>query len=511
MAVLIAAAAALAIDAARTASACYDEPKHFATGVYAVTEHRFLGDDNGPLVVAYGWPALVRDLSPPPAPETTSATGKRLGLYDAGVKILVEHGVMSTLFLARLVSVLWFVLLLALVAIEGRRAGGALGSLLAVALAGFSPTLLAHAGIVSADLPLAACAFLVLVCWNRYDAAPGVARAACVGAALGAAILAKLTGGVFALGVLLLLATSRRSSWGARTGHALAIGAVLAGVLWLGTAFDLGQLARQFELVSHYGRAAQNDWFRGRLGSGSLAFYPAVLAFKLEPAALVAVVLGAAAWYSLRASALRLPVAAPVFAALLLAATMASGYRQGIRFLLPMFPLLAVAAAPLARLAIARPIVAALVVLQLATAAWSRPDHLAYWNPLAGGPSRGDRWFTDSNHDWGQDLTTLADWQRAHPEQRVFGALYSIVPPDAYGVVFGNLLDDPRTLPAFDASRPTTLVFSVTLLRALAATPSQPLHPIARVLAELPPDVEFGRSIRGYSVTPERIASFTGR
>ncbi|MEX0916757.1 MAG: hypothetical protein WDZ44_01495, partial [Candidatus Spechtbacterales bacterium] len=38
------------------------------------------------------------------------------------------------------------------------------------------------------------------------------------------------------------------------------------------------------------------------------------------------------------------------------------------------------------------------------------PHSLAYFNELAGGPSGGYRFVTDSNLDWGQDLRALADF-----------------------------------------------------------------------------------------------------
>ena len=37
------------------------------------------------------------------------------------------------------------------------------------------------------------------------------------------------------------------------------------------------------------------------------------------------------------------------------------------------------------------------------------PDHLAYFNQLAGGPRGGLRWLDDSNVDWGQSLIQLRD------------------------------------------------------------------------------------------------------
>jgi hypothetical protein len=44
------------------------------------------------------------------------------------------------------------------------------------------------------------------------------------------------------------------------------------------------------------------------------------------------------------------------------------------------------------------------------------PNYVSYFNTLAGGPSNGYRYITDSNADWGQDLKRLALFLNKHPE-----------------------------------------------------------------------------------------------
>ena len=39
-----------------------------------------------------------------------------------------------------------------------------------------------------------------------------------------------------------------------------------------------------------------------------------------------------------------------------------------------------------------------------------RPNYLAYFNQLAGGPSQGYKHLADSSLDWGQDLPALKKW-----------------------------------------------------------------------------------------------------
>src|SRR5205085_2268450 len=109
-------------------------------------------------------------------------------------------------------------------------------------------------------------------------------------------------------------------------------------------------------------------------------------------------------------------------AALLLIASVGSSYNIGIRHLLPVYPLLAMAAAGLFRrvqiaienrpsAAAPRWGVVALAVLPLLSAAELlriHPHELSYFNPLAGGPERGREILSDSNVDWGLNLRRLA-------------------------------------------------------------------------------------------------------
>ncbi|MCC7406775.1 MAG: hypothetical protein IT442_01805 [Phycisphaeraceae bacterium] len=91
----------------------------------------------------------------------------------------------------------------------------------------------------------------------------------------------------------------------------------------------------------------------------------------------------------------------------------------GHRHLLPTYPamfILAGAAVSWSRL-IRRgsiPLLAAPLFLLAAESLVVWPDYLAYFNPLAGGPSNGYRHLVDSSLDWGQDLPALRRYLDAH-------------------------------------------------------------------------------------------------
>jgi hypothetical protein len=68
-----------------------------------------------------------------------------------------------------------------------------------------------------------------------------------------------------------------------------------------------------------------------------------------------------------------------------------------------------------------------------------RPDYLAYFNQLAGGPSEGYKHLADSSLDWGQDLPALKRWlDREGLQQSGAGTVYlsyfGTARPDYYGI-----------------------------------------------------------------------------
>ena len=140
----------------------------------------------------------------------------------------------------------------------------------------------------------------------------------------------------------------------------------------------------------------------------------------------------------------------------------------GERHLLPVYPpLLALAGAatewlaspagspnrPAARPAGARR--AAIAVAGCALLVWSiaenlsiRPQYLAYFNELIGGPRHAYEYFVDSSLDWGQDLRRLEAYARQHPAEQLNVSYFGAAVPRSYVRC--------RTLPSFLDSGPRT-------------------------------------------------------
>jgi len=111
----------------------------------------------------------------------------------------------------------------------------------------------------------------------------------------------------------------------------------------------------------------------------------------------------------------------------------------GHRHLLPMYPLLCVAAGAIAAHARRRWQERSVFYTCLGGVALSfglaTPGYLSYFNVLAGGPRGGWRYLLDSNIDWGQDLKRLAAWQRGHGGVPLDLAYFGTADPKAYGIV----------------------------------------------------------------------------
>lgn len=117
-----------------------------------------------------------------------------------------------------------------------------------------------------------------------------------------------------------------------------------------------------------------------------------------------------------------------------------SGMQLGIRYILPVFPFLCL----LAGSALAVPAGQALSrwqwklgVIVWLVAPWSlryQPEHLAYFNEYAGGPTGGSAHLLDSNLDWGQDLLELQRFLDKQADRRWGVAYFGSVPPAEIGL-----------------------------------------------------------------------------
>jgi len=157
-------------------------------------------------------------------------------------------------------------------------------------------------------------------------------------------------------------------------------------------------------------------------------YFPLALVWKLPIPLLLLTALGLGLWVG-RAKQCSFAESGPwMAAAVYFGFSMTSTINIGVRYLLPMLPLLAVGAAPqLARLSGKWRVGLWGVCAWLAVVtALAYPFYIEYFNELGGGTRYGYRRLVDSNYDWGQDAKRLRDWlaERGNPPiyLRFFGS-----------------------------------------------------------------------------------------
>lgn len=349
---------------------------------------------------------------------------------------------------------------------------GDAGGLLALALYAFCPTIAAHAHLATTDVGAAALIALALWTFDRWLRAPSLGRLVAAGLCLGLAQLAKLTA-LFLYPVLALLvlwaiargevpAGARARRLAGAVGIALASLVVLdCGYLFQGVGRPLSVIpldsARLRALVAwlpaglpsplpapyligldNIALIQQEGELPGYLfgrwsTSGFALHYPVALLVKTTPAFLAALL---ASFWAGRARpaerALWLPAAV-----LLALFSLLSRLDYGVRYVLPVLPLLMIWCGRLAPWLARRgrffQLAAVAIGLSLPVSAFlGSADGIGYFNLLAAG--RGEDIVIDSNLDWGQGLKRLSTWMKAEGVEEIPLVYFGHTDPGIYGI-----------------------------------------------------------------------------
>jgi 4-amino-4-deoxy-L-arabinose transferase-like glycosyltransferase len=413
----------------------FDEPAHIACGMEWL--------DKGTYTIEAQHPPLGR--------VATAIGPYLLGIRSQGIDHSIENHMLKegvailyaghnydlTLAMARL-GVLPFFWVACLVVFEwGRRYFHPAIGALAVCVFTCVPPVLAHAGLATTDMALAAflgAAFLTGLMWLEE---PTVRRAVLLGVSGGLAILSKFSCLAFfpaSAGVALVWYLTRtRLSVGdlrrelLRRMPTLGLSAVIAFfVIWAGYRFSFGpvpfahiklpfpELFAGIQEVKTHNDKGHYAYLLGERGKmGWWYFFPVVLAVKTPLAFLI--LIGVWIWLAARGRLGSIGNMTPMaFALGIMAVAVASTINIGLRHILPIYIGLSIVVAVAAYWILDRPRLprwqfAALGIL----AAWfagssllSHPDYLPYFNELAGG--HPENIVVDSDLDWGQDMKRLS-------------------------------------------------------------------------------------------------------
>lgn len=505
----------------RQKSLTFDEVTYIPAGYsYVVTGDYRLNPEHPPLMKLLAGTAL---LPLGPRLDTTHPSWVRPEQWSFGADFFTGSGVdvVTLVSAARLPTVLLLVALVLAAYGLARDLHGPRVGMLAAGLCAFSPNLLAHGRLATNDLGLACFVLLTAYATLRMARRTTPRRVACTGVALGLALSTKFTA-VLLLGlvpvwtVALVFANgeqpgapprwleriadprARRLVLASAASAASVAVALLVVTLCYGAPGDLGPYLRGLGVLYDNVRVDNPTYFAGSFHAGGVPYYFVAVFLLKTPTPFLALLGLRAADQIVRrdpepaTSALLL---APALLWMAVVSTQAFPY--GVRYILPIYPLLFVYAAGIAgsprfERRWTRAGVVALGVLFVASSLRAHPHYLPYFNALAGGPERGIHWLDDSNVDWGQDLPLLARWLDERGVEDVTIAPMAWYDPALYGVR-GRRVSPPEMLRLLTdpAAPPGVYAVSAHLLTRVRFDPSAPVDP----LEDLEPVAILGHSI----------------
>jgi len=123
----------------------------------------------------------------------------------------------------------------------------------------------------------------------------------------------------------------------------------------------------------------------------------------------------------------------------------ASVINLGIRYLLPIYPLILLISGYIFENMNKKKVmlVAILSLWLIINMVMIYPNHLSFYNEFAGGPNNGYKFLADSNIDWGQDLISLKGYMQKHHLDFVYLSHFGLVEPTVYGIKYRPLTSHP--------------------------------------------------------------------
>jgi 4-amino-4-deoxy-L-arabinose transferase-like glycosyltransferase len=413
-----------------TFSATIDEPMHLSAGLQIYKQHAFdLQRENPPL------PRVVMSFAP------------WLGGIELNPDITEQlrfvffsnNRYKTNLVLARCGNLVFFAVAAWSVWIWSRRELGGAGGALAVLLFTMQPVVYGFGGLATHDMAAVAGVALSLCVFARWLDAPAWKHATFFGIAYGFATLCKFSCIGYVPAACLAMTIVRmardresRMLWKRMLpSFAIALAVTLA-TIWIGYAFHAEPFIDGIRKLAEVDRLGHKSYLLGELRTtGWWYYFPIALALKSTLASLLL----AACAFLARRQRIAGEALAAVLAILLVA--MPSHLNLGIRYVLPLYAPLSVAAAAGALMLMRsrlrlRYAAIALLVWHCGASIATHPDGFAYFNEAAG----RQPWtiLNDSNIDWGQDVLRLRNVARRKGIESITTSIASISDVDRIGL-----------------------------------------------------------------------------
>ncbi|MGD1213932.1 MAG: glycosyltransferase family 39 protein [Terriglobales bacterium] len=409
------------------------------------------------------------------------------------------------LYRARSMNVLLGAALLVLLWFTERRLFSEGAATFMLALAAFSPDLIAHFSVATTDGAGTLFTFATVAQLIRWRHKPARGETLLLGIVLGAMLISKLnTLPVFLVTLLLVLMSQPpeagfqshpgniKASWGLRWqprlwnwGKAAAAGAVSCLVVWAGyffhvskVIFDNGLVTLHFAgytkvltypfpvskhiqifipaceyltglgMVFVHNLVGHRSFFLGHASptGGWKLYFPVAVLLKWPLLVLLLALAGGLVLLLRR----RFPqdlLLMSIFPLMFFLMAISGRINIGVRHVLPVYPFLLLYAGAAWEWTRGfrkrQALLATVLCLQAADCLRYAPDYLSYFNAFVN-PSRSYEYLSDSNLDWGQGLVALRKYQAAHPSETLHLAYYGLVDPAWYGIRYSPLGEDER-------------------------------------------------------------------
>jgi len=426
-----------------------DEKVHISAGYLHVWKGNYtFNSEHPPLLNDLA--GLFAKIAKPNLPQVNYASYRPEEQWTFGDQFFYSsnNNVDSILFWARFPFILLTLGIIYLSYLWAKTIFDSRAGLVAAALVGFCPNILAHGHLATTDIGLVF--FLLLACWllRSYLLKASFERAILLGLSIGLVILAKFSGVIIipivAMGVLYLWIYKRPKLVQA-LGQLAMIVILPAVVIWLVYAFSLrsellalpesyqlsqslGQLTFVdkfwkillipfdkyfigYNLVAEHNIVGHWNFLNGQIKfEGWWYYFPLVLLFKLTIPIL--------ALFALAIAFVRTKWREMLFllfpALLFLGFSLTSRIDIGIRHILVILPFLYIFIGGLwaSKNLYLRPIIFLLLSAHVAIGILAFPNYIGYFNQIAGGAKGGYKHLIDSNLDWNQNIKRFAKYAK---------------------------------------------------------------------------------------------------
>lgn len=450
----------LMIFSAQSDSLTVDEIVHISAGyLHTWSGNYTFNSEHPPLLNDLA--GLFAKLARPNLPAVSLSNFKGDDQWQYGDLFFYHSGnnVEKIVFWTRLPFIFLTLGLIYLVFIWAKEVFGPKAGLMAAALVGFCPNILAHGRLATTD---AVAFFYLLAVWllRKYILKSSWVNALTLGVGIGLVCLAKFSG-VLILPVigfgLIYFWIVKRPKFLKAFGQLLIILVTAFILSWLIYAFSMrGQLSTSsvlmapinkfiqgYNIVADHNKVGHWNYLNGQIDfQGWWYYFPLVLWYKLTIPSLL--LIGLAIFFG--------PKKAPsgekykryfldefliIFPGIwFLGFSLTSHIDIGIRHILPVLPFLFLFASRLGETTnlILKPIVAGLVILHVAFGVLAFPNYIAYFNQIAGGPNGGINHLIDSNLDWNQNMKRFASYAKAKNIKEVYTYCWDLESFQYYGV-----------------------------------------------------------------------------